>query len=210
MVAAVVTFVDGMSLVSTIALALGASWASGIRLYAAVATLGIMSRLDWVTLPGNLTVVENPYVIGVAGVMFLAEFLADKIAIFDSVWDAIHTFIRIPAGAVLASAAFADFAPPVQFAALLIGGGVALSSHGTKATTRAAVNTSPEPFSNVAVSAVEDVVSFGGILMAVFVPIIAIAVIVTLVLVSLIFLPKMFRAMRDTIRGKPKQDLPPP
>ena len=210
MVAAVVTFVDGMSLVSTIALALGASWASGIRLYAAVATLGIMSRLDWVTLPGNLTVVENPYVIGVAGVMFLAEFLADKIAIFDSVWDAIHTFIRIPAGAVLASAAFADFAPPVQVAALLIGGGVALSSHGTKATTRAAVNTSPEPFSNVAVSAVEDVVSFGGILMAVFVPIIAIAVIVTLVLVSLIFLPKMFRAMRDTIRGKPKQDLPPP
>jgi hypothetical protein len=195
--------VDGMSLVSTVALALGAAWASGIRLYAAVATLGVLARLGWVDLPGNLAVVENAYVIGVAGVLFVAEFIADKVAIVDSVWDVIHTFIRIPAGAIMSFAAFADFAPPVQFIALLVGGGVALSSHGTKATARAAVNTSPEPFSNVAVSATEDVVSTGGILAAVFVPIIAIAVISTLVIVSFVVLPKMFRRLRRTVRGEP-------
>lgn len=190
-----------MSLVSAIALALGASWAAGIRLYASVATLGLLSRFNLVELPGNLGVLENPYVIGVAGVLFVAEFLADKIPIFDSIWDVIHTFIRIPAGAVMAAAAFADFAPGVQFAALLIGGGVALSSHGTKATTRAAVNTSPEPFSNMAVSAVEDVVSVGGVLMAVFVPIVAIAVIVTLVILSLILVPRLIRTLKKVVKG---------
>ncbi|MDQ2986271.1 MAG: DUF4126 domain-containing protein [Armatimonadota bacterium] len=189
-----------MGLVSAIALALGASWAAGIRLYASVATLGLLSRFNLVELPGNLGVLENPYVIGVAGVLFVAEFLADKIPIFDSIWDVIHTFIRIPAGAVMAAAAFADFAPGVQFAALLIGGGVALSSHGTKATTRAAVNTSPEPFSNVAVSAVEDVVSVGGVLMAVFVPIVAIAVIVTLVILSLILVPRLIRTLKKVVK----------
>ena len=195
---------DGYSLISTVALALGGAWASGIRLYAAVATLGLLSRFGLVTLPGNMAVMENPWVIGVAGVLFLVEFLADKIAFVDSIWDVVHTFIRIPAGAVIAAAAFADFQPAVQFAALLIGGGVAFSSHGTKTATRAAVNTSPEPFSNVAVSAVEDVVSVGGILLSVFLPILAIAVIVTLVFVSIILLPRLLKTLK-TIARRPKR-----
>jgi hypothetical protein len=193
--------VDGFGLVSTIALALGGAWASGIRLYAAVATLGLLSRFDLVKLPGYMAVMENAWVIGVAGILFLLEFLADKIALVDSVWDVIHTFIRIPAGAVIAAAAFADFHPTVQFVALLVGGGVALSSHGTKAATRAAVNTSPEPFSNVVVSAVEDVVSVGGVLLSVFVPILAIAVIVTLVFLSIILLPRLLRNLRTMASG---------
>ena len=192
---------DATSLISTIALALGGAWASGIRLYAAVATLGLLSRFEFVQLPGSMTVMENPYVIGIAGVLFLAEFLADKIAIVDSVWDVVHTFIRIPAGAVIAAAAFADFAPAVQFAALLIGGGVAFSSHGTKTATRAAVNTSPEPFSNVAVSAAEDVVSMGGVLMSVFVPILAIVVIGALVLVSFLLLPRLVKKLKAMIKS---------
>ncbi len=126
-----------MDFISTLEIGLGASWVSGIRLYAAVATLGLLGRFANLKLPGELDVVTNWWVIGVALFMFVVEFIADKIPVVDSIWDVIHTFIRIPAGAVIAATAFGDFDRSVQVVALLVGGGLALSSHGTKAATRA-------------------------------------------------------------------------
>src|SRR5438067_45462 len=140
---------------------MGSAWLSGFNLYATVLTLGLLQRFHLVQLPGDLDFVSRGWVIGVAAVLYLIEFLADKIPVVDSVWDAIHTFIRVPAGAVLAASAFAHFDPKVRIAAVLIGGGTALSSHGMKATTRLAANTSPEPFSNIILSLIEDVIAFG-------------------------------------------------
>src|ERR687895_1117496 len=141
-----------MDFISTLAVSLGASWVSGINLYAAVATLGLLGRFANLKLPGELDVVTNWWVIGVALFMFVVEFVADKVPVVDSIWDVIHTFIRIPAGAILAATAFGEFDRSVQVIALLVGGSLALSSHGTKAATRALINTSPEPVSNVVVS----------------------------------------------------------
>src|SRR5215470_12219475 len=125
---------------TTLGTAMGSAWLSGINLYATVVTLGLLERFHLVKLPGELGVLGNWWVIGLAGGMYLLEFVADKIPAVDSAWDAIHTFIRVPAGAILAATAFAHFDPSVRMAALLVGGGVALSSHGMKATTRLAVN----------------------------------------------------------------------
>jgi Domain of unknown function (DUF4126) len=122
-----------MDFVSTIALAMGASWVSGINLYATVATLGLLGRFANLRLPGELEVLTDWWVIAIALVLYLIEFMADKIPLVDSTWDAIHTFIRVPAGAILAAGAFGDFDKGVQVVALLLGGGLALSSHGTKA-----------------------------------------------------------------------------
>lgn len=185
-----------MSLFTTIALAMGAAWVSGIKLYAAVATLGLLGRFANLRLPGELEVLTNWWVIGVASVLFVIEFVADKIPIIDSTWDVVHTFIRIPAGAVIAAAAFGDFDRSVQVIAFLIGGGLALSSHGTKTTTRAVVNTSPEPFSNIAVSLAEDVLSVGAVLLAAFYPILLFIVVAIGLLISIIVLPKIIRYIR--------------
>ena len=116
-------------LISTIAIAMGASWVSGINLYASVATLGLLGRFAGLELPGELQVVTSWWVIGVAVVLYVIEFFADKIPVVDSTWDVIHTFIRVPAGAVLAASAFGDFDRSIQMIALLLGGGLALSSH---------------------------------------------------------------------------------
>src|ERR1700676_3680044 len=146
---------------STLGVAMGSAWLSGINLYATAATLGLLQHFGLVHLPGELGVLGNWWVIGVAAGMYVVEFAADKIPAVDSIWDAIHTFIRIPAGAVMAASAFAQFDPSVRLVALLAGGGVALSSHGTKAATRLAANTSPEPFSNILLSLGEDVIALG-------------------------------------------------
>ncbi|HET9712553.1 MAG TPA: DUF4126 domain-containing protein [Pyrinomonadaceae bacterium] len=146
-------------LISTIAIAMGASWVSGINLYATVATLGLLGRFAHLQLPGELEVLTNWWVIGFALGLYLIEFFADKIPYLDSTWDVIHTFIRIPAGAVLAATAFGDFDRSIQVIALLLGGGLAFSSHGTKAATRAMLNASPEPVSNVVASVVEDILA---------------------------------------------------
>ena len=185
-----------MSLLSTLAIAMGASWVSGINLYAAVATLGLLGRFAGLQLPGELTVLTNWWVIGVASALYVIEFVADKIPYVDSVWDVIHTFIRVPAGAALAAASFGDFDPAVQIVALLLGGGLALSSHGTKATARAAINTSPEPVSNVTASLVEDVVAIGSTLLAAFFPILLIILVVIFVIISIIILPKIINFLR--------------
>jgi hypothetical protein len=139
-------------------------------------------------------------VIGVALFLFVVEFIADKIPVVDSVWDVIHTFIRIPAGAVLAATAFGDFDRRVQVVALLVGGSLALSSHGTKAATRALINTSPEPLSNIVVSLAEDVLAVVSILLAVFLPVMVFFVIGAGLAVSLWILPRVLRFFRQVYR----------
>jgi hypothetical protein len=183
----------------TIATALGSAWLSGINLYATVVTLGVLQRFQWVKLPGELNMLGEWWVIGLAGALYLVEFVADKIPAVDSVWDAVHTFIRVPAGAILAATAVADFDPAVKMAALLVGGSLALGSHGTKAATRLAANTSPEPFSNIALSLVEDVIAFGATLLMAFYPVLILVLIVIFVLVALWLVPKIVRALRSLL-----------
>ncbi|MDQ2856892.1 MAG: DUF4126 domain-containing protein [Acidobacteriota bacterium] len=189
-----------MNLISTLALAMGSSWVSGIRLYAAVATLGLLGRFAHLRLPGELQVLTSWWVIGIASALLVIEFFADKIPYLDSSWDLIHTFIRIPAGAVLAAAAFGDFDRKVQIVALLLGGGLALSAHGTKATARAAVNLSPEPFSNIVVSLVEDAVAVISMVLAFFLPIALIILVTGFVVLSFFLLPKIIRLFRGGLR----------
>ncbi len=188
-----------MGLLGTIALALGASWASGLRLYAVVATLGLLGRFAGLALPGALGVLTTPWVIALAGLLFVVEFVADKVPFVDSGWDAVQTFVRIPAAAVIAAAAFGDFAPGVQVAALLLGGGVALSAHGAKAATRLAVNASPEPFSNVAVSTAEDGLALGALGLAIVAPVVLIVLVAAAVLASVLLLPRIIRALRRLV-----------
>lgn len=188
-----------MGFIGTLALAMGASWVSGINLYAGVATLGLLGRFAHLNLPGDLDVLTNWWVIGVSLCLYVIEFIADKVPLIDSAWDAIHTFIRIPAGAVLAAAAFGDFDRGVQVIALLLGGGLALSSHGTKAATRAAINTSPEPVSNITASLAEDLVAIGSIALAPYYPILVIVVVVIAVIASAILLPRIFRYLRSVM-----------
>lgn len=149
--------------VSTIALMLGAGWASGINLYAAMLAIGLMGNSGTMLLPEELAILSHPVVIFAAGIMYVIEFFADKIPGVDTGWDALHTFIRIPAGAVLATAAVGDVSEPVALAAAIVGGGIALTTHTTKSGSRVLVNTSPEPFSNIGVSLLEDVAVFFGI-----------------------------------------------
>jgi hypothetical protein len=188
-----------MNLIGTLAIAMGAGWVSGINLYAAVATLGLLGRFANLSLPGELDVLTSWWIIGIAATLYAIEFVADKIPYVDSTWDAIHTFIRIPAGAVLAATAFGDFDRSVQVVALLLGGGLALSAHGTKATARAAINLSPEPVSNIVVSLAEDVVAFSTILLSVFLPLVTIILLVAFLVLSIYIAPRMIRAMRGTI-----------
>jgi hypothetical protein len=188
-----------MDLISTIAIAMGASWVSGMKLYAAVAMLGLLGRFTSLQLPGELEILTNWWVIGVASALYVIEFVADKIPFVDSTWDVIHTFIRVPAGAVIAAAAFGDFDRGVQVIAFLIGGGLALSSHGTKTTTRAAINTSPEPFSNIAASLAEDGLAIGSVLLAAFYPILLFIVVAIGLLISIIILPKIIRYIRGIV-----------
>jgi hypothetical protein len=152
-----------LDMASLVALAAGLGWASGLRLYGLVFALGALDRFAGVQLPGGLEVLAHPLVFGVSGLLLAVEFLADKIPYVDSVWDSVHTFIRIPAGAALAAAVMGDQGTAAQVAMGLLGGGLAAGTHLAKAGARAAINASPEPFSNVAASATEDVVAVAGI-----------------------------------------------
>ena len=190
-----------MNLISTIALAMGASWTSGINLYASVATLGLLSRFAGLHLPGELDVVTNWWVIGIASALYCVEFVADKVPWIDSTWDLIHTFIRVPAGAVLAAAAFGDFDKSIQAVALLLGGGLALSSHGTKAATRAVLNTSPEPVSNIVASVIEDIVAVLSMVAAVFLPIVLFAIVAIGLFISYLVLPRILRFFQKVGRS---------
>ncbi len=194
-----------MGVLETLTLALGASWASGLNLYAAVAVLGFLNLFGLIVLPENLQVLSSPWVLGVAVFMYAVEFFADKIPGVDSIWDAVQTFIRIPAGALLAAGAVSglDFGPDFSMnselqtgLALLLGGSIAAGAHLTKAGARAMINTSPEPASNWAASIFEDVLVFLGVSIAVFKPIIFIAGFGLFVIFSIWFLPKIWRGIR--------------
>ena len=185
-----------MPLLSILGLAFGAAWSSGINLYATVAALGLMQRYQVAHLPGELQVLDNWIIIGVALFMYAVEFVADKIPLVDTLWDAVHTFIRVPAGAIVAGAATSDLNTTVQVVALLLGGGLALSTHGTKATARAAVNTSPEPFSNWTLSILEDVITIGAAVLAVMNPVVMLVVILIFLLLLAWILPKVWRRLR--------------
>ena len=181
---------------STLSLALGSAWTSGINLYATVSVLGLLQKFGSVKLPGGLDVLDNWWIIGIAGGLYLIEFFADKIPYVDSVWDVVHTFIRVPAGAVVAWAAVSDMDPAIVIPATLIGGGLALSSHGTKATARIAANLSPEPVTNTLLSLAEDAIAIIGVLLAVFAPILIAIVLIVFLLFFVWFFPKIFRAIK--------------
>lgn len=183
---------------------MGASWVSGINLYAAVATLGLLGRFSHLQLPGELEVLTSWWVIGIAAVLYVIEFVADKVPYVDSTWDVIHTFIRVPAGAVLAASAFGDFDRSIQVIALLLGGGLALSSHGTKAATRAMLNASPEPVSNWVASIAEDILAIVSVVVSVFVPILIFIIVGAGLVVSFLVFRKILRffsKVASSIRG---------
>lgn len=188
-----------MTIEQTLALALGVGWASGVNLYAAVFMLGVLGATGNIVLPETLQVLTHPAVLTVAGVMFLAEFFADKIPGVDSAWDAIHTFIRIPAGAVLAAGAIGPVDPAIQLAAGLVGGSLAATSHATKTGARLLINTSPEPVSNWTASIAEDAAVIGGLWMALNYPWLFFGCLAIVVLIMAILLPKMWRLFRKVL-----------
>ena len=186
---------------STISLALGSAWTSGINLYATVAVLGVLQKFNFAKLPGGLDVLDNWWIIGVAAGLYLIEFFADKIPYVDSVWDVVHTFIRVPAGAIVAYAATNETDAAVTTIATLLGGGLAFSSHGTKAALRAGANLSPEPVSNWILSIVEDIRAFAGTLLAVFAPVLIAIVLIIFLFFFVWLFPKFVRAVRKLFNG---------
>ena len=194
-----------MDILSNLGALLGGSWASGVNLYLTIAVLGILDKMNVLSLPGDLEVISNPFIIGIAIVMYLIEFFADKIPLVDSAWDSIHTFIRPIGGAALSYMAMADMGPVAQIPAALLSGTIAMDSHLTKATTRAAINTSPEPFTNSVASVSEDAMVVGVIWMIVKHPIIAGIAVILFVLFSIWFLKMMFKFVKK-IFGRGKKD----
>ena len=184
---------ETLSLIGTAA---GLGWASGVRLYAVIFFLGLLQFFGIYTLPPDLQTLANPWVMGASGFMFLVEFLADKIPGFDSVWDAAHTFIRIPAGALLAAAAVAGGDPGMSVAAAILGGTIAAGSHVTKASTRALINTSPEPLSNWTASVTEDAASIGVAWTALMFPMVALGFLVVFFVLAFWLLPKIWRGLK--------------
>ncbi|MEO6589239.1 MAG: DUF4126 domain-containing protein [Pyrinomonadaceae bacterium] len=190
-----------MDVFSTLTLALGSAWTSGINLYATVSVLGLLQKFGHIKLPGGLDVLDNWWIIGIAGGLYLVEFVADKVPYVDSVWDVIHTFIRVPAGAAVAYAATNQMDQSATIIATLLGGGLALSSHGTKAALRAGANLSPEPVSNWVLSIAEDIIAIGGTILAVIAPVL-IAIVLGIFLIFFVwFFPKVVRAVLRLFRG---------
>mgnify|MGYP006274648697 FL=1 len=185
-----------MDPISQLALTLGLGWASGLKLYAAVVTLGLLHNMGFMSLPPELELLASPLVIGVAGLLCLIEFFADKIPGFDSFWDALHTFIRIPVGALLAAHAVGDVHPALALAAGLGGGSLAAATHLAKSGARLAINTSPEPFSNWAASISEDIMVVGGLWLVVQHPLVFLGLLALFVLLVAWLAPKLFRFLR--------------
>ncbi len=189
-----------MGIVETIALSMGAAWGSGINLYAAIFTLGFLHNSESIALPPDLVILASPLVMFAAGLMYLVEFFADKIPGVDTIWDTIHTFIRIPAGAVLAAGAVGELGAGAELAALLIGGTLAATTHATKAGTRAVVNASPEPFSNWGLSITEDIAVFAGVWAALQHPWIFLGLLILFIVFMAWLLPKIWRGIRKVFR----------
>ncbi len=193
---------NSLDLPQLIALAAVLGFASGIRLYAVLLIVGLIGTAGWVELPPGLAILQHPWVLGASAVMFAVEFLADKIPGVDSAWDAIQTFIRIPAGAALAAGVFGGLdSASWTTAAAILGGTLAATSHFTKAGTRAAANTSPEPFSNVALSVTEDLVVGGLLWLVMTYPLVALGIVIALLLLAAWLLPKLIRFLRRLVQG---------
>ena len=196
-----------------IALTMGAAWASGINLYATIAMLGYMGMTGNITLPDELLILQNPLVVMAAGFMYCVEFFADKTPGVDTGWDGIHTFIRIPAGAMLAAGAVGELGPGVELAAAIVGGGMAAGSHATKAGSRVLINTSPEPVSNWTASITEDLVVIGGLWTALNHPVLFLIFLAVFIVLMIWLLPKIwkgikqvFAAIRRFLGGKDKEE----
>lgn len=199
-----------METLQTMVLASLLAWASGIRLYMVVCAVGLMGHFDYISLPAGLKVLEHPWVIGSAGFMLAMEFLVDKIPGLDSLWDTVHTFIRIPAGALLAAGATGDELTAMTIVAGILGGTITAGTHFTKAGSRAAINTSPEPVSNVGASLAEDAAVATGIFFAFQYPIVFLVLLGIFILLAIWLLPKLFRFLRSLFRILQPKPLPAP
>lgn len=187
--------------VKTLSLTMGAAWASGINLYATIAVLGFLGVTENIVLPEGLQILMNPLVMGAAALMYFVEFFADKMPGVDTGWDSIHTFIRIPAGVLLAAGAVGDVNPAVAIAAGILGGGISASAHATKAGTRVLINTSPEPFSNWTASVLEDVAVIAGMWTALYHPVLFLILLVIFFLLMIWLLPKIWRGIKAVFRA---------
>lgn len=204
-----------MDTVQIIALTMGVAWASGINLYAAVFMLGYLGSTGHIVLPNELQVVTDPLVMFAAGLMYCVEFFADKTPGIDSAWDTVHTFIRIPAGAVLAMGAVGDTSPAVELAAFLLGGTLAAGSHATKTGSRIIINTSPEPVTNWTASIGEDLAVIAGLWTALNHPVIFLVLLGIFILFMIWILPRLWSAIkrifirvRELFRGSNAPDNP--
>ena len=198
---------------ATLAMSMGAAWASGINLYAAILTLGLMGASGNIDLPPGLEVLQEPLVLFAAGTMYAIEFFADKVPGFDSSWDLLHTFVRIPAGAIMAASAVGDVTPAVAVAAGIMGAGLAATTHVAKSGSRALINTSPEPFSNWMASISEDVAVIAAIWASLHHPQLFLLLMLLFIALMIWLLPKlwraiqsMFRKIRRAITGKPPSE----
>lgn len=193
------------SLLQSVVLAALLAWASGVRLYLVIFAVGLAGRLGYIELPSGLQVLEHTFVIGAAGLMLAMEFLVDKVPGLDTVWDFLHTFVRIPAGAFLAAGATSDQLPALTLAAGLIGGSITAGTHFAKSAARATVNTSPEPFSNWGLSFSEDALVIGGVWLAFNHPIafiVALAIFLAAAVWVLVLLHRAIRVMWHSARRK--------
>lgn len=183
----------------------GASFAAGLNVYATVATLGLLAQTGVLNLPPSLDLLASWYVIGAAGAMFLIEFVADKIPAIDLIWNALHTFVRVPVAALLAYGATTQLGPGDQLLSAFLASGIAFAAHSTKTAVRTAVTPSPEPVSNIALSLGEDVVAVGLTWFAVTYPYIAAAIVVIALILIVFLLRYIYRAMKRTFQGARRQ-----
>jgi hypothetical protein len=181
---------------NTISLTMGVAWASGINLYAAVLVLGLLGTTGNITLPSTLQILTDPMVISAAGVMYFVEFFTDKMPGVDTGWDTLHTFIRIPAGALLAAGAVGDVNPAVALTAAILGGGLAAGAHAVKSGSRVIINTSPEPFTNWTASIAEDIAVIGGLWTALHYPWLFLILMIVFILLMIWLLPKIWEGIK--------------
>jgi hypothetical protein len=184
-----------------ISLSMGAAWASGINLYAALVMIGLMGATGNMVLPEQLQILTDPLVISAAGFMYMVEFVADKLPGVDTGWDSLHTFIRIPAGALLAAGAVGEVAPAMELAAAVVGAGIATTSHITKAGSRVLINTSPEPLSNWVTSIGEDLLVLAGLWTAINNPGWFLGLLAIFLLLAVWFIPKLWRGIKAVFQA---------
>jgi len=184
-----------------IALAAALAWGAGLRAYAVIFAVGLAGAMGWIDLPGHLEVLQHPVVIAASGFMTLVEFAADKMPLLDSVWDAIHSFVRIPAGAALAALAFGDSSDAVMVAAAILGGSLAEAMHAAKAGTRAAINLSPEPFSNWAASLSEDALVPLGLWLAIAHPLLFFVLLAACLIAAVLLARLLWRGVQRLTRS---------